>query len=92
MTGPGTERTSGRVAATVYEVGEEHVEVRTPDGCHWHVSRPDFPYDLAFVGTPVALVHDAEGFVTRIEPRPKKPLPSAVRERIDDLLEWAESL
>jgi hypothetical protein len=89
MTG---DRTAGRLPASVYEIDADAVDVVARDGRRWSVARSDFPPALAFVGQSIFLVHDGDGFVTRIESRPKDPLPPELQARIDAILDWADGL
>lgn len=84
--------TAGRLPASVHEVDADGVDVVARDGRRWSVAREDFPSGLSLVGQPVFLVHDADGFVTGIEGRPRDSISPELQSQIDAVTAWVGGL
>lgn len=78
--------------ATVAEVEENRVILLLKDGRNVEVFAGDLRDDLRYVGMPVSLVHDKNGFVTEIRGRPAEPLPDDVRRSVAEIIRWADTL
>lgn len=90
--GDRTQRSPGRLSATVSEVDDVGVEVMTNDGRRWTVAASDFPEALARVGQPISLVHDADGWVTEILEREKEAPSPELQARLAEMERWIDSL
>jgi hypothetical protein len=81
-----------KLAATIASVHADHVLLRCRDGREWKLDIRDVPSELTFENQPVYIEHDSLGYATAISPRQREPLPEQIRESIEAVSEWAESL
>lgn len=85
-------QSSLRISATISSIEDGYAVVRVSDGREWKLDIRDIPNEVARENQPVSLVHDEEGNVTAITARLPRPLPQALRSRIDDALAWTATL